>query len=241
MRCNRIIKKLIDILFPPKCITCSDLLPLDCTDIFCPDCRKNWELSKNSDCPRCGQPLSKCWCCVSGDKEGYVDEEHHLVIYNNSADSVVKKLIYRVKNYNYGDVFTAIAQEMYDNMYVMLDYNELVVTAVPRSKRAKKKKGHDQSEKLARAFSAIAGIEYVDVLEHKGSEVQKRLSREDRKKNATKSYKIKNGSSAYLKGKNVILIDDVVTTGSTVIRCAHLLKMRGANRVIVFSIAKNVR
>ncbi len=237
---RRIIDTFLDLIYPPRCAGCDSVINISSREAFCPECRKKWEKYKDDICRRCGQPIRECWCGVPGNSNGYVDYEYHLVQYNKHVDGIVKNLIYICKNRTEKRVFDTVATEMYNELYFRLDFTDIVVTAVPRSQAAKRKHGHDQGVEIAKRFSEISGVEYVDVLIHQGNKKQKRLSHSERLKNAKKSYKIKNGSSKYLKSKNVILIDDVVTTGATTVRCAQLLKMRGAEKVVVFAIAKTM-
>ncbi len=236
---RRLIDAIVDIIYPPKCVGCGSVNPIRSTDCFCPECRKKWEEHKKEPCRRCGQPISECWCGVTGDDKGYVDAEMHLVQYDKS-NSVIKRLLYFIKRYYSKRAFSMLADEMYNELYFRLDYNDLVVASVPRAPREKHKFGQDQSEILAREFCAIADLNYLDILINIGRRKQKELGYDQRMENARRSYIIKKGVTHLLKDKNVILIDDVVTTGATVSRCAHLLKWKGAKRVIVFSIAKTV-
>lgn len=209
-------------------------------DGFCPKCRAEWNEHKNEPCRRCGQPIPKCWCGVPNDPDGFIDSERHLVQYHAKENSTVKNTIYRMKNLYNRRGFDTVAREMFADFFPVEGNGETVITAVPRSKESIRRYGHDQSHELGERLSALSGLDFVSVLEHKGNLKQKRLGLKERTDNAQKSYGIINGSSRYLKGKTVILVDDVVTTGSTVARCAKLLKMRGAEKVLVFSVAKTI-
>lgn len=237
---KEIVDYLLDLLFPPICTSCMSVLSLKSDDGFCPECREKWNEHKKELCRRCGQPLHECWCGVPNDPKGYVDSERHLVQYQKGENSTVMQAIYRMKNLYNRRGFDTIAQEMFDAFFPKDGYDNAVITAVPRNKGSIRKYGHDQSFELGKRLAVLSGLEYVTVLIHKGNVKQKRLGRKEREINAQKSYGIINGSSSYLKDKTVILVDDVVTTGATVVRCAHLLKMRGAGKVVVFSVAKTV-
>ena len=241
-KCNfrGLTDKLLDLIFPPRCPGCSELISVKATDGFCPECRLKWEQHTKENCRRCGQPLDNCWCGVPNDKEGYITHEYHLVQYDKTADTVIKRLIYNIKNHKSDIAFRTVAREMYNNLYSRVDYNNLILCYVPRSKTNIRKYGHDQSSEITKVLSEMTGLEVADVIIHTGKSVQKKLGQSDRTKNAEMSYHIINGAGKLIKDKNVILIDDVLTTGATVSRCAHLLKWKGAKRVIVFTIAKTI-
>lgn len=237
---KRLINKFLDIIFPPRCAGCSEVIPLDATDAFCHECRDKWEKHKRENCRRCGQPLDKCWCGVSFDKKNEITNEYHLVQYDKKANTVIKKLLYNMKNYNSPLTSDIIAGEIYNELYPRIDYYDLIISYVPRSPANIRKYGHDQSKNLALSFSRLTGLDIAEVLVHKGKANQKSLDPKSRQDNAEKSYHILNGAGNYVKGKTVILIDDVLTTGSSLVRCAHLLKQKGAKRVIAFTIAKTI-
>lgn len=235
-----IIRKLKKIIFPPRCLGCLKRLDADSEDIFCPKCREKWEKHKRENCRRCGQSPENCWCGVRGDIHSDITREHHLVQYDKWSDSIIKRLIYTAKKRKNSRLTDTIAEEMYNNLYPRIDFNDLVLCYVPRSPVNIKRFGHDQARNIAQSFSLLTGLEIADVLTHNGNSVQRNLSAEQRIKNAAVSYGIVNGAGKYVKGKNVILIDDVITTGATASRCAHLLKKKGAARVFVFTLAKTI-
>ncbi len=232
--------KLLDIFFPPRCPGCSEVIPLNATDAFCPDCRAKWEKHKKEICYRCGQRIKDCWCGVPLDKESHITGEYHLVQYDKTANTVIKSLLYYMKNYNRDIVFKTIAKDMYNELYTRIDYNNLIIAYVPRSPANIRKYGHDQSLNIAKELGILTGLETAHVLVHEGSSNQKKLGQTQRLKNAEKSYHIVNGAGKVLKDKNVILVDDVLTTGATSTRCAGLLKQKGAKRVILFTVAKTI-
>ncbi len=235
-----IINRLLDILFPPRCPGCAEVISVNTTDALCPKCRERWEKHKKENCRKCGQPLDKCWCGVPSDKKGEITNEYHLVQYDKRADTVIKNLLYNMKNYNRALVADTVAEEIYKELYPRIDYGNLVISYIPRSPVNIRKYGHDQSKNIAYSFAKIAELYVADVLVNTGKANQKTLDPKQRRLNAEKSYHIINGAGKYIKDKTVILIDDVLTTGATVTRCAHLLKWKGAKRVIVFTIARTI-
>ncbi len=235
-----LINKILDIFFPPRCPGCGEIIALNASDAFCEECRMKWEKHKKENCRKCGQPLDKCWCGVPLDNKGEITNEYHLVQYDKLANTVIKNLLYNMKNYNRKLVSDTVAHEMYKELYPRLDYHNIVISYLPRSPANIKKYGHDQSLNIARSLSVLTGYEIAEVLIHEGNINQKRLDPKQREINAKNSYKIINGAGKLVKDKTVILIDDVLTTGSSVTRCAHLLKWKGAERVIVFTVAKTM-
>ncbi|MBQ4561074.1 MAG: ComF family protein [Clostridia bacterium] len=197
-------------------------------------------MHKRETCRRCGQPVSECWCGIPFDKDRCITNEYHLVQYDKKADTIIKRLIYKMKSSRRNLLYYTVAQEMYTELFPRIEYTDLILTYVPRSKANITKYGHDHALRLTLSLSELSGIEIAHMLSHSGNSNQKKLNVLQRQQNAQKSYNIIKGAKNLINGKNVILIDDVMTTGSTVTRCAKLLKLRGARRVLVFTVAKTI-
>ena len=114
-----------------------------------------------------------------------------------------------------------------------------VITYVPRSDKLERWNGFDQSKLIAKGISKRTGIPLVKFFSHVGSVQQKRLDYSDRRVNAVKSYKLMEENKKYVRGREIILYDDIITTGSTITHCAHLLKSAGAAKVCALALTKN--
>ncbi len=97
---------------------------------------------------------------------------------------------------------------------------------MPISSERKKSRGYNQSELVARGVSSFLGIPYSDCLvKIKDNPEQHFLSNSGRKSNVKGVYRL---SGTDIKDKKVLLIDDIVTTGSTISECAKVLRSGGA-------------
>ena len=97
--------------------------------------------------------------------------------------------------------------------------------------------GFDHSAKIAQKLAKKLGIEFIVTFENVGKEDQKRLGAKKRYENAKKSYKYIDGS---LKNhKKIFIVDDIMTTGSTISVCSSLLLENGAEKVIPVVLAKD--
>ena len=107
-----------------------------------------------------------------------------------------------------------------------------LVTGVPMGKRKQRKRGHNQADILARCIGEHLDMENICNLLYKidTKEEQHHFSETERKERVKDLFY---GSNTDLSGKTVILCDDVMTTGSTLNRCAELLKEMGAEKVII--------
>jgi len=125
-----------------------------------------------------------------------------------------------------------------DKIAAMLsDCNCDIVIPVPMSGREKRKRGYNHAGVLAEALGGKLGVPFESgLLSRKdGTVLQRSLDRGDRFENAQKSYAP--GKDFMLaEGKHILLVDDVLTTGATIIACCLCLKSSGAERVSVAAI-----
>ena len=119
----------------------------------------------------------------------------------------------------------------------MIDYwrrNDFVVTWVPMHQRKRNSRGFNQAEKMGRAFARRNELKTIDSLVRlKNTTPQFAQGRAERQKNIRNAIRI----ISKLKKENIILVDDVVTTGATVTECVKVLRRGGAGRVWVLSLA----
>ena len=113
--------------------------------------------------------------------------------------------------------------------------NSFIVTSVPRRKESIIKYGYNHSEELARAVSKKLNIRYIRILQSKAKYAQKNLTKEQRFETANFTYIKKHPPN--LKGMNVLIVDDIVTTGSSMAASAKLIKKLGAKKILGATIA----
>ena len=133
-------------------------------------------------------------------------------------------LIYSLKQDNRDDVLDFLSDELVEALNASIEINstDYVITNVPRRRKAIIDFGYDHSKDLAVLVARKLKIQYVEILASKSKKAQKTLYGHDRVVNAKFEYKCKDNFS--LKGKNVILVDDIVTTGASMTNSATLIK-----------------
>ncbi|MBN2401082.1 MAG: ComF family protein [Spirochaetes bacterium] len=125
----------------------------------------------------------------------------------------------------------------------IIQYKDLidVVTCVPINRKKKAERGFNQSEVIARELAKNIQKAYHPFLREKHNyKTQRKLGYRDRFLNILGRYAVKNPdlNRKYIKGKKIIIIDDVFTTGATINECARILKSFGADRVYSLTIAR---
>ncbi|WP_446898320.1 ComF family protein [Clostridium sp. LBM24168] len=153
--------------------------------------------------------------------------------YSGPVTELVIKLKYK-SSFRSGNV---MAKYMYETIKSnKLDFN--MITYVPMTKKDLKKRGYNQSEYLAKVLKDYVDKPVIECLvKVKSTKDQIGLDKNDRWNNIEGSFRIIDKS--IVKNKNILLIDDVITTGATAFYSALELKNSGANKIIILTGAKS--
>ena len=228
-----------DLLFPPRCVGCDDLLPPFArhTTVFCPVCRAAWETA-----------VIEAANDVVGDAER---ELIYLVHYRSGQEGgVPERLIYHLKHRGDPRTFAFLARRLASRLPQTASAHPseradelLLFTYPPRRRSAVNRDGFDQARRLAKAMAKSCGGKMVSLVRrtHRKTTAQKMLNAEDRTANAISAYVLTPNASAILRDRTVVVCDDLCTTGATLNRCADLLLEAGARRVILCSVARTAK
>jgi ComF family protein len=153
-----------------------------------------------------------------------------------SYEGTLRELIHL---YKYGRIQT-LSQPLAGFLASALPLDERfdAVTPVPLHWRKRWQRGFNQSELLARAIARRRGIPMVGALRRaRSTQTQAGLSNTERRRNVAAAFQCRRASQK-LDGRRVLLIDDVMTTGSTAAACARALRRAGAARVVLATVAR---
>lgn len=145
-------------------------------------------------------------------------------------------LIFKYKsNFTAGDILAGFLEDYITKNF---NYKEYIITYIPLSKKSKKARGFNQCEYIARKIARDLCIEALEVL-IKGRETkeQKTLKKDERDENIKDAFKLKDGVN--LEECNIILIDDVTTTGATINEAYRLLKKSKVKEIKLLTLAKS--
>lgn len=131
--------------------------------------------------------------------------------------------------YAYADVFLALMTDALEGIKYMLGEFDMLVP-VPLSKRRINERGYNQAELIAKPLAEVIGIEYRDDIlrRDKNTRHQAGLRNYERMTNVRGAFSAADGAV----GKDIIIFDDIYTTGSTIEECAKTLKSAGAGKII---------
>lgn len=227
------LNKIRSMVFPKRCIICDEAVEAREPGI-CPDCRRYVLYNRDNVCLKCGKAI--------GAKEKYC---HDCGIYNHDFDSgrtvftydIIGDSIYRFKYMNRPGYAEVYAQEM--EMAIgdwIKGIKPDAIVPVPLHKKRMKKRGYNQAELIASALSKRLDIpclpEYVTRV--KNTIPLRNCDRAQRQNNMKKAFIVKENS---VKLDDILLIDDIFTTGSTIDSIARELKAFGVKRVYFAALA----
>ena len=163
-----------------------------------------------------------------------------MLYQDDDKQKVSNRVVYALKKSNDESVFEFVANEMVENIIDTKRLDNTVVVGVPRNPNSIKMYGYDHAKRLAKKVAEMLKVEYVDVLYHSGGlKEQKSLNSQQRALNAKRKCYINSKKVSLIKGKRILLVDDMATTGAMTGACAQLLKDNGALVVNCIVAAKN--
>jgi len=235
---NKIKEKLIRterFLFKThNCVCCGRECDLENKYRICSHCLETLDFTGEHFCLTCGDKIDNNYdYCLKCKNDLYnFDKARNIFIYNDLIKTAIMNFKYNGKP-EYAEPLGNLLKDYYADSDIIAD----VVTYVPMPKDREKKRGYNQAKELAKQFSYLTEMPIEDLLERVESvEKQSVLTAKERRENikgtisAINKHKIKN--------KDILIIDDVLTTGATASECAKILKQNGAKSVSVLTLAK---
>ncbi len=219
-----------DFIFPPLCFSCSARLK-DTESRLCDSCWQSIEHVHADD--ETVRILRERFSA-----EGFIDEFYSCYYFEGSG--VFQHLVHSLK-YN---AMTLFGIELGKRIGVMLKENIDVqsidgIVPLPLHKLKQRERGYNQSEFICEGISAVIRRPVVSTLvkRSKNTVSQTHLTADERKNNVGGAFDIHPPERDRVKGKTFLVVDDVITTGSTIQSLAKLLKEAGAAKVIAASAA----
>lgn len=227
--------KILFYLSVPKCTCCKKRLVID-EVALCRECKAKYDDTIRRNCSICAKPLYECTCTNEYLDSHYVHKVIKVFRYIIKDDLPTNSLIYSLKRDNRRDVLDFLSDELSGAIITSVKSPEsYVITSIPRTGGSVVKYGIDHAELLAKSVAKKIGAKYVKSLTSKSKLQQKKAgSKEGRIKNT--DFRIRKTASE-INGKNVIIIDDIITTGASMGHAATLLKGVGAKRIIGAAVA----
>ncbi|MFH1215196.1 MAG: ComF family protein [Pseudomonadota bacterium] len=227
---------LFDLCFPPFCLSCNESLE-DSRVLFCEDCFGKIKFINEPYCICCGRIYSSgenhfCSHCLK--KGWHFQRARAVVIYTETVSGAIHAFKFRGRK-----VALHTFQKMKEQSLCCRDLVEPdIIIPVPLHSRRLRKRGFNQALLLARLFfPAEKGKIKKNLLQRQRDTIsQTGLDGMARRKNMRDAFVV--CLPDQVRGKNIILVDDVFTTGTTVNECARVLMSAGAKQVDVLTLAR---
>ncbi len=227
------------LLFPNLCVVCRNVLTNDkwlcgrCVDALA----RNHE--QRDACPLCGQNRSLRLCtCAIGWKYPF-EAVYSIFDFDETIQGIIHEIKYRGQKrlaLDMGRTCVGLVPPLF------LEGMDAVVS-VPLHFFRMMKRGYNQAEHLARGFvkGSAAPLEYLQhvLIRKRPTKTQTKLSRRTRQKNVQGAFVVSPRKRKIIENRNIILVDDIVTTGATTAECAIALLAAGCGKVRVLSLARD--
>lgn len=226
-----IIDIVVDFIYPPRCAGCDKILKkIEIKSGFCKQCRAIIETPYKDECLLCGKKLLQkdleyCFDCRA--KGHNFTQAKSVYVY----DGIMKNSMYRFKysgKKEYANTYARDAYKLYERWLNSIKPNYII--PVPMYKGKERKRGYNQALAFADELSKVTGIpcEGDAFVRVKNTKPLKMLSPTERRLNLKNAFKkVKD----LPKNADILIVDDIFTTGTTVDELSRLLIDEGVNRI----------
>lgn len=229
------LNKFIKFLFPLNhtCNVCGR--EIFHSGYFCLECENEMVLNDKTICNHCGRRTfnNEEYCISCSGRETKFEKARSVYVYAGKLKPLIAKFKYHEKKY-----LAEIFAKQLSLLYYQNFFNCDIVLFPPMTKEREQKRGYNQAKELAKQFCKITKLELCENCLLKIKETPRQATTEnakERMQNLKGSFKVVN--KEIIKGKRLLLIDDVMTTGATVETLCELLIKAGASAVCVLTVA----
>lgn len=232
MRWKKAGEKILDLLYPHTCPLCGELTERR----VCQNCAKEVWYIQEPRCKKCGKPIRNensefCFDCLVG-RHSY---ERGMSLWKHEKQ--VRSSIYRFKYQNQRIYSRFYAEELAKKFgkYV-IQWDISLIIPIPLSRKRRKERGFNQAELLVLELSRLLGIpnDTAHLRRIVDTVPQKKLGIDERRGNLRNAFL---WTGQRISEKNVLLVDDIYTTGNTIDSASRVLKKAGAEKVYFLSIS----
>lgn len=226
------MRRILDLIYPHTCPLCGKVT----TEQVCGICRSRLEYIEEPRCMRCGKPLrqQEREYCSDCERHAHAFERGYSLWLHTGS---VQNSIYQFKYHNrriYGEFYVREMLQRYRDS--IRRWNITTIIPIPLSKKRRRARGYNQAEILAKGLGKNLNIpvDCKNLIRVKDTRPQKQMDVRGRKKNLSHAFRWRGKEK--IRG-NVLLVDDIYTTGSTIDSAAAELKKAGAREVYFLTIS----
>ncbi|MGD0022161.1 MAG: ComF family protein [Smithellaceae bacterium] len=237
---NEVLRHISDIIFPPQCISCAAILQPLKEKGFCSPCREKVKFLTGSLCPICGMmffdsPAASHLCGNCLENKPYFSSARAVASY----ETIILNAIHQFKYGRNLSIGALLASFMADFSFPDLEFKDYsLIIPVPLHIKKLRKRGFNQAIILAAAIGKKwqIPVNFSLLKRCKFTLSQTGLDKKERERNIKRAFEVTD--RAKVAGRNIILVDDVYTTGATLNECAKILTKAEAQKVAVLTLAR---
>jgi len=239
---SRLFRSALNLLFPPLCVACR--AHVADPGSLCSDCWRQVSFIEGPVCTACGLPFDlgpggETLCAACHAKPPRFDRACSVMRYDDAS----RRLVLALKWADRLDLSPAFARWMERSGRSLLEEADLIVP-VPLHRFRLWRRRYNQAAVIAQGLAKASGRAYEPTLLQRlrATPSQGKMpSAKARRRNMLGAFAVPKPRRAEVKGRTVLLVDDVLTTGATLDACARSLKRAGAARVLALTLARVVR
>jgi len=232
-----LLRSVLHFLFPRSCRHCGQDVPAASQDALCDSCYAGLPRWDGLICQCCGEPLpdggARCFVCRRRRRAFRVCRSAGL--FEGALRDLLLQLKYGGKDYLAGTLGRLLVDELARHRELFMADG---VVPVPLHFWRRWRRGYNQAALLAHALSKKTGLPVIEgaVERRRPTRSQTNLKRERRVINVWGAFQVRDKTR--VKGKSLLLVDDVCTTGATLEACARALRHAGAKSVSALTVAR---
>lgn len=243
MSLRELLNDVSDVIFPPQCVACAEIIKQSSEGLFCPSCLSQISFITGSLCPICGLPFldSPAGNHVCGDcilSPPYYAKARAVA----GFESIIMDAIHKFKYGRNISIGSALGSFMAGFSFPDFDFSEYsLLIPVPLHIKRLRERGFNQSLLLAKEMGKKykLPVNFSLLKRCNFTLTQTGLNRAEREKNIKGAFAVTDKNR--LAGENIILIDDVYTTGATINECAKVLMKAGAQKVAALTLSRVIQ
>jgi len=241
---KKFVKAFLYTFSPNICLYCKSPLEYSTNLPLCTTCLSKIKFIDGLVCQKCGLPLysggAHCYDCKRHTRKIYFDFVRGVVEYKEPIKTLIHEFKYNNRDYLKYFLSKILINWFKQNLSIYPSID--IVCCVPSNPFKKLLRGYNQAELLALNFSKeFKFCFYPNLLFRKKLTVsQFKLSKDKRFLNVKNAFKVNKNFKDMVKGKNILIIDDVCTTAETINQCAKVLKEAKAKSIFGLVLARDV-
>lgn len=239
---TKLYQGIINLVYPLTCGGCECYVSPFSDNFLCEPCQTRIKHIQPPFCPTCAKPLpsgdNQTLPALAPCRECRQDRHYYEQVWSACVyEGVIRQCLKEIKYRSNPRLLPHLSEIMINFAIAHIPIRDFqVVTSVPIHVRKQFSRGFNQSQILGKKLAAFFHLPWQPLLARQRLTLpQNQLSRRQREQNVKNVFAAK---SKNMRGKKILLIDDIFTTGSTVNECSRVLKQAGAAQVSVFTLSR---